>query len=118
CGPATRTARCRLDAVTPTTLVIPAASLGNSSSPSAVPAHASGGRSAQNSMVRRQRRCSTPTPAIRPLQVKLHPIQTTAFSSLLPFHFLEFAECLQMRHLIQASLLPPTQTRHQAPQAR
>src|SRR6476620_1891037 len=108
-GRATQTARCRLDAKTPTILFIPAASRASWSSRPAAPAHVSGGRSAQNALVRRQRRCSTPTAAIHLLKVRLPPIQTRDFSSPLPFHSLEFAECLApVRLLIRTTCSPPT----------
>src|SRR5262249_45191467 len=117
-GIAIQTVLCRLDALTLPILILWGASAPSSSPRPAVPAHASGGRSAQNSVVPRQRLCSTPTPAIRRLKVRIHPIQTQGFSSLLRFHSLEFAECSQVRHLIRASSPAPTQTLHLVPLAR
>src|SRR6266850_1201036 len=89
-GRATQAARCRLDALTPTTLVIRAGFRASSSSLFAARAPASGGRSAHNGLVRPRRLCSTPTPVIHLLKVRLHPIQTRDFSIPLPFHSLEF----------------------------
>src|SRR5437867_194436 len=88
CGPPIQAVRYHLDALTPTTLIIPAGLQASSSSRFAAHAHASGGRSAHNRMVLPQRLCLTRTLAIHLLKVKLHPIRTRDFSLPLPFRSL------------------------------